>query len=181
MTSNEVALGIEVLGEMTIKNGKLTKPSVEGAYPSVPPVPVSVSGGTLTLENVIIDITGKTYDAGVTVNTGTLNLNEGTVINVGGISGETYAIWVLGMKNNTINFNGGKIVINAEEDAAALGIFNYGLVTVNANSGSIKVNAGAEHYAMFAYLSNIEVTVGAGFEFIIDDGASKYSGSVIEK
>lgn len=180
LTGDENTLGMEVVGELTIKNGELTKVPVAGSYPSVPPVPVSVKGGILTLENVTVNIAGTKYDAGVTVNTGTLNLNSGTVINVGGTSGETYGIWALGAKNNVINFNGGKLKVNADAAAGAVGIFSYGTCTVNADSGEISVNAGTDHYGFYFY-GSVDMTVGNDFVIEIAAGANESNGNLNKK
>ena len=175
LTSDNKTVAIEAVGNLTISNGTLTNEpnDANSAFPSIPPVPVSVKGGMLTLEDVTVNVQGSYYETGVTVNTGTLNLNEGTVIKVQGTGGETYGVWAL--SSSTINFNGGKIVVDAASDAASIGIFNYAPITINANSGSILVNAGTDHYGFFTY-SPVTVIKGDSFSIDIADGASLKAG-----
>lgn len=164
-------------GNLTIKNGTVVLEAPADSQSASGAVSAQ-NGGVLTLENVKIEVTGGITHA-VTVSSGTLNLNEGTEII---IKGSGYQTGVICFGNgDVVNINGGKIIIDAPANSTtSVGIGSYSNCTVNANSGAITVNDGAQHYGVGEFIPGISFVLNlkSGFAINAEGSATAIDSSV---
>ncbi|MBQ4136839.1 MAG: hypothetical protein IJD67_01900 [Clostridia bacterium] len=174
LTADYMEQAIMSTGELTVKNGNLIvdAPSSSGSGAGILSAQL---GGVLTLENVKVETRGGMTQA-ITVNSGTLNLNEGAEVIV---KGSGYQTGVICFGNgDVININGGKIIIDAPADSVtSVGIGSYSNCTVNANSGAITVNDGAQHYGVAEYIPGISFVLNLKSGFAIN---AEGSGTAID-
>jgi len=154
-----------VITDVTVRNG-FAPPFVDlggGIFNGGP----FVSGGTLTLDRVIVTMnTSTSVGGGIANNGGTLNLNSSAVIgNTGGRSGG--GIWT----NGTVTLNHSTVSGNTAGGFAGGGIANFGMLTLNRSTvsgnsagegGGIDNNRGTVSVAHSTISTNSAVFRGGG-------------------